>query len=617
VRLNPRKILRVARWEVSHTAGTLDRRTIAVGIAALLLAGGVAGAAATGHATAPNEDIYAVGIPEESPFYGPVENATALKPVSLDSQRAVVYVQDPVLEDREATVSIDRSAMGQAALSTFRDAVERHNDLLMRYQENQTAAFPVSVRLTYVTRERATTLPGASGATGGDGSGGSDGTDGTDGSDAGDDTGTGADSGDGTGAAGEPGADGDSGDDGPLSVPEIGGGGGGLFGGQSNGSPADIAPPFPFGSLLLAFIFLVPMNFVIQAYGSSILDERVNRRGELLLVAPLTRHDIVAGKTLPYVLAALAATVGIAWLVGGGIMSVASVFPVALVFLGATFLGAMFARSFKELTFVTVTVSVFLTTYVFVPAIFTTITPVALISPLTLVVRDLTAGGAETTPLQYLFSTGPFYIAAAVLFLLGIGVYREEDMFTQRSVPLKFLDALDARLSGPLSVGLLTMLFLPFVFVAELLGVAVLIAVPKSAAIPALLVVVAVVEEIAKSVHVYAGFAKSRFERTLPTALKLGVISGTGFFIAEKGMAIVQIVGLDRLPLGEAAFAPSGIGIAGAIGLLFAPLVLHVVTACVAVLGATRDRASYAATLLAAMVLHFAYDYFVVVIFLG
>ncbi len=58
--------------------------------------------------------------------------------------------------------------------------------------------------------------------------------------------------------------------------------------------------------------------------------------------------------------------------------------------LGATFVGAMFARSFKELTFVTVAVSVFLTAYTFVPAIFTQVTPIALISPLTLVVRDLT-----------------------------------------------------------------------------------------------------------------------------------------------------------------------------------------------------------------------------------
>jgi ABC-type Na+ efflux pump permease subunit len=613
VRLHLGKIWRVARWEVSHAAGTLDRRTVALGAVALLLAGGVAGAAAAGATSAPNENLYAVSVPGDSPFYAPVENSTALAPVG-DDRDPVLVVTDPDPTDREATVSTDPSAKGRAALSTFREAVERHNARLMAGEANQSAAFPVSVTLSYVTRQQARGITAGDGATGGtDGGPGSDGS-GGDGSGGTDEAGTGG------GAGGDDGGLGGIGSgDGPLGVPDVGGGGagGGLFGGQPTGSPAEISPPFPFGSLVLAFVFLVPMNFVIQAYGSSVLDERVNRRGELLLVAPLSRLDIVAGKTLPYLLAAVAATVVISLLVGGGLLSILAVVPVALVFLGATFVGAMFARSFKELTFVTVTVSVFLTTYVFVPAIFTTITPVALISPLTLVVRDLQPSGAATSLLEYLFSTGPFYVTAGVLFLLGSGVYREEDMFTQRPVPLKFLDALDARLSGKWSVGLLSILFIPFVFVAELLGVAVLVAIPRSVAVPALLVVVAVVEEVAKSVHVYAGFRKARFERTFGAALTLGAISGAGFFLGEKLTAVVQVVGLDRLPLGEAAFAPSGVTVAGAAALLFAPLALHVVTSAVAVLGATRSRRAYGVTLSAAIVLHFLYDYFVVVVLLA
>ncbi len=42
------------------------------------------------------------------------------------------------------------------------------------------------------------------------------------------------------------------------------------------------------------------MNFVIQAYASSIMNERINDRGELLLVSPVSRGDIIAAKTLPY-----------------------------------------------------------------------------------------------------------------------------------------------------------------------------------------------------------------------------------------------------------------------------------------------------------------------------
>ena len=349
---------------------------------------------------------------------------------------------------------------------------------------------------------------------------------------------------------------------------------------------------------------------MIQAYGGTILNERINRRGELLLTAPVTPVDIVAGKTLPYFLVTVAVTLGIAAVVGGGAVAVAAVIPVGLLFLSSTFVGAMFARSFKELTFVTVTVSVFLTTYTFVPAIFTDVTPIALISPLTLVVRDLQS--VPVTPVEYLFSTGTFYVASLVLFLLGVGVYREEDMFTQRSVPLKFVDALDARLSGLASVAATSAFAIPFVFIAELLAIAVLYALPVGVTVPVLLVVIAAVEEVAKSVHVYAGYAKSRFGGGLRTSLALGAASGFGFFVGEKFTAVVQFVGLDDVALGQAAFAPAGVGLTAAVGLLFAPLLLHAVTAGITATGASRNRTWYAATLVVATLVHAAYNLTVV-----
>ncbi|MXR42325.1 ABC transporter permease subunit [Halobaculum sp. WSA2] len=602
--VSPRKLLRVARWEVSRATGSLDRRTAVLGAVALLLTLGVAAGGVLAGGVALDEDIYAVAVSPDSPYHEPVSDSTPLEAVPAGAPNADVYVDDRDPSDREATVSVANTRKGQAALGAFRSAVERHNNRLLLAEENQSAAFPVGVTLSYV--ERATQRVGANDGTagaGGDDATGDDGTGDAGGGDAGE-AGDGADgSGTGDGGAGS-----------GLGVPDLGGAAGSLFGGQPTGSPAEISPPFPFSSLVLAFAFLVPMNFVIQAYGSTILNERINRRGELLLVAPLSRTDIVAGKTLPYAGIALAATTIIAVAVGGGPLSVAAVFPIALVFLAATFVGAMFARSFKELTFVTVTVSVALTTYAFVPAIFATVTPVALISPLTLVVRDLQ--GEAVSIAEYLFSTGPFYLVAGTLFAMGVGVYREEDMFTQRAVPLKFLDALAVHLHRPRDVALLAALSIPFVFVAELLGIAVLFALPEGAAIVALLVVVAVVEEVAKGVGVYAGFHQSRFERDLPTALKLGALSGAGFFVAEKATAVVQVVGLGSLPLGQAAFGTSGVGSglgpAAGLALLALPLALHVVTAAIGAVGATRGRRAWAGTLLVAMAIHFGYDLTVV-----
>ena len=599
--VSPRKVLRVARWEMSRATGTVDRKTAVLGAVALLLTVGVAAGGLFAGGVALDEDIYAVAVSPDSPYHGPVSDSTPLEAVPVGAPNADVYVDDRDPSDREATVSVADTRKGQAALGAFRSAVERHNARLLFAEENQSAAFPVGVTLSYVERasQRVGVADGTSGAGGSEAAGGDD-----------DDAGAGDGAGDGSGGSGT----GDGGAGSGLGVPDFGGAAGSLFGGQPTGSPAEISPPFPFSSLVLAFAFLVPMNFVIQAYGSTILNERINRRGELLLVAPLSPGDIVAGKTVPYAGVALAATTVIALAVGGGPLSVAAVFPIALVFLAATFVGAMFARSFKELTFVTVTVSVALTTYAFVPAIFATVTPVALISPLTLVVRDLQ--GEAVSIAEYLFSTGPFYLVAGTLFAMGVGVYREEDMFTQRSVPLKFLDALAVRLHRPRDVALLSALSIPFVFVAELLGIAVLFALPQAAAIVALLVAVAVVEEIAKGVVVFAGFHQSRFERDLPTALTLGALSGAGFFVAEKATAVVQVVGLGSLPLGQAAFGTSGVGgglgpVAG-LGLLALPLVLHVATAAIGAVGATRGRRAWAGTLLVAMGVHFAYDLTVV-----
>lgn len=617
-------IRRVAWWELVSSRSALDRRAVALVVVTLLLAGGIGGAlAVAGADVAPGEDIYRVGVDSQSPYHDPVDGSSSLAPRPPDrgalNAGDLELLLDPQCEIRGSDSEIDGACVlyvdtqkGQAALSAFRSAVENHNHRLMAAEPNATAAFPVTVTVEYAERDtvRERTIDET---TVEDTAQPSDDADDRVAPDA-DDPADPAQP-DPTDDEASPDADPDSdAADDDLAVPDVRGGGGmleGLFGTTRTGSPADIEPPFPFGSLVLAFLFLIPMNFVVQAYGSTILNERINRRGELLLVTPLRPTDIVAGKTLPYLLGMIGVTVAIALAVGGGLVSIVAVVPIALLYLAATFLGGMFARSFKELTFVTVTISVVLTTYVFVPAIFTEVTPIALISPLTLVVMDLQ--GTDVTAIEYLFSTGPFYLGAAVLFLLGTGIYREEDMFTQRSVPLKFLDALDSQLSRPRSVGVLSALFIPFVFIAELLAIALLFALPIRVSLPILLVVIAVVEEIAKSVHVYAGFANRQFEPTPRMAVYLGALSGTGFFLGEKVTAIAHAVGLTQLPLGQAAFLPAGIGGPVLVGLFLAPLVLHVVATTIASLGASRNLRSYVLALGIAIAIHTLYNYVVVI----
>lgn len=600
-----RNLWRIAKWEILKNSGGVDRRILAVAIVGLALLGAIAPIAGGGGAVL-DEGIYRVGVTDDSPYYAAVaaEDTFAIHPGAGAAELANGEIEVLMRSER---IDHAPTSKGRAAREELRDAIRKYNHRQLLGAANRTAAFPVRVTLQY--RERTNILDTYRIDSGNDG-----GTDET-----ADRSGNNDDGPDDTrdGDAGTGRSDADQTDTADTRSDDSGriGGIGDAFSGEDPppGSPTAISPPFPFQSLILAFVFVIPLNFLIQAYGSSMLAERLNRRGELLLVAPVSRAEIVGGKTLPYfagamVLEGLIAT-GLTYLTQGtigGAISLLAITPLVVLFLAATFLGAMFARSYKELTFVTVTITVTLTSYAFIPAIFTDVTPIALISPLTIVVRDLQA---ETVALgEFLFSSAPPLLSALVLFGLGLGLYREEDMFTQRSIPLKLLDALAGPIRRRWHVGVLTAVLLPFVFVLELLAIAVLFPL-GDLAIPFVLVTVAVIEELAKSLPIYAAYAHDRFDRGVGTALVLGTASGVGFFIAEKLTLVAQLVGLPKLQVGQAGLQ---IGVLSGLAIVIAPLALHVATAAIAALGARWNRRRYTVGLGLAILVHISYNYTVV-----
>jgi ABC-type Na+ efflux pump permease subunit len=609
--VNLRKLLRIARWEVTKNAGGLDRRTVAVVVVAVVGLGLVAPVVGTG-SVGVDDGIYRVAVDEDSQYYDVVANDPTFTVREASSRDALERGTVDLWIDGRGVEPAD-SRKGAAAYEELRESVNAYNNQELAKEANQTAAFPVSVTVQFRDQAAPDTSLGAGDGTGDDSPDsdpdedttdtGSDGSDGGSPGTGGDDTGS---TGDDSISGGDAGGPAPGGITGPLSEDEL------------SGSPADINPPFPFQSLVLAFIFVIPLNFLIQAYGSTMLSERLKRRGELLLVSPVTRLDIIGGKTLPYFAGAMAAegaiAVGLVYVARGelgGLISMLAIMPLVLLFLGATFLGSMFARSFKELTFVTVTITVVLTSYAFVPAIFTDVDSLALISPLTLVVRDLQG---EAIGLQgFVFSTLPPLLSALVFFGLGSGLYREEDMFDQRSISGKVLDALAGPISRPYHVGVMTIILIPFVFVIQLLAIAMLFATGEIS-IPLILVVVAVVEEIAKSLHIYAAYDHNRFDATAKVAIALGIASGIGFFLGEKIALLAQLVGLQNLAVAEAGLSGGVADVSGPVVILFllAPLVLHTVTAAISALGARKDRRSYLLALAVAIAVHFLYNFAVV-----
>ncbi|MFQ6062854.1 MAG: ABC transporter permease, partial [Methanosarcinales archaeon] len=216
-----------------------------------------------------------------------------------------------------------------------------------------------------------------------------------------------------------------------------------IFEEQNLATPSHFNPPIPFKSVLLSFLFIFPMYFIAQFYAASIMEERINNKGEFLLVSPIHPRNIVLGKMLPYFIMTIILLSGISLYVSLGldlnivsrilhlVKTLSLLIPVILLFLSTCLFAAIIARSFKELTFILVTISVLLSGYLFFPAMFSNIHAVSSISPMSLVVKMLEQSGCplcgQITLNEYLFSTIPVYLVSAIFLMFSIFIYREED----------------------------------------------------------------------------------------------------------------------------------------------------------------------------------------------
>ena len=381
---------------------------------------------------------------------------------------------------------------------------------------------------------------------------------------------------------------------------------------QKISTPTHFSPPIPFKAILYAFLFIFPIYFVSQFYSTSIMDERTNKKGELVLVAPLRGRDIVIGKTAPYILATLIIQAIITIYIMGlannmealksSILILAAIFPVVLLFFALSFFGAILSRSFKELTFASVFLSVVISGYLFFPAMFANIHAISSISPVTLIVRLIEG---ETIQMQtYLFSTLPFYFVAISVYAFGTYIFREEDLFTQKPVFEKITDCFEIFLSTKYgSVFLLSVIFIPFVYMTQLMLIVMLFNLPVPYSIIAMIALSAMAEELVKSAGIYTIFKRRINNITLKNALKLSILSGAGFFVGEKVATILTLA-----PIANSAFG--SVMTMGA--LLLIPLVLHISTVTVSSLIMYRKGTRwYIVSVLAATTVHAIYNMFI------
>jgi ABC-type Na+ efflux pump permease subunit len=371
-------------------------------------------------------------------------------------------------------------------------------------------------------------------------------------------------------------------------------------------TPDQLSPPLPFDSIILIFLFIFPLYFMSQFYMMSIMNERVGRRGELLLSTPARPSAVILGKALPYFIGMVGISVLLTLWIKASPLIVLPLIPVILFFLAVALLIGMISRSFKELSFISIFFSTIATSYLFFPSIFANIHIVSLISPLTLIV--LTLQGTAITATDYLYSTSLFWLSAAVLFYVGVVNFREERLFSQSDLFAKTSDFIASTLSLKrpyISLFLFNAFLIPFVFMVQLMLLVLFFNLPMPLSLILLLIGAAFIEEIAKSLGISSLIRKAPRFFTWPVIVGASIATALGFLFGEKLLLFVTLSQITESVFGSVLFT--------SIGVLWMPFLLHFF--CVLIIAASIKKGGeigYGLGLLAAVAIHCLYNMYLI-----
>lgn len=371
-------------------------------------------------------------------------------------------------------------------------------------------------------------------------------------------------------------------------------------------TPSQLSPPLPFDSIILVFVFIFPLYFTSQFFMMSIMNERIERKGEILLSAPVKTVSIIIGKMLPYLLGMLAICAVLTLWIRASPLIILPLVPVIFFFLANALLIGMLSRSFKELSFISIFFSTVATSYLFFPSIFANVHVISLISPLTLIV--LTIQGTPWTVTDYLYSTSLFWLTSAVLFYIAARNFKEERLFSEKGLVTRMREFLSEILSQKhpfLSLFLLTGFSIPFVFMVQMMCLVLFFNLPMPASLVFLLLFAALIEETAKGIGIYTMYIRDPGFLTWKTLILASGATAIGFLVGEKLLLFVTLAQISDSVFGSILFL--------SLGSLWLPLLLHfagvlIVACCIKKWGAR----GFVPGLALAMVVHCLYNlYFI------
>jgi len=369
--------------------------------------------------------------------------------------------------------------------------------------------------------------------------------------------------------------------------------------------PSLTTPPIPLSQVIIAFLYMMPVFFISIFFTSSFTEEKVSRKLIVLLSAPVTRLQIILGKMFPYfvysILVIITATLA---LHGNVLLSLAVFIPVMLFILCVYLMVALTYRTFKDQTFFSVLAVSLMTVYLVGPALFAGVNDLSYISPLTLAV-DMYRGESFSAA-QYFLAVTPLLVMSGITMYVATRVFNEEYLMSFRPLHVKAAEAINLALNKAhpgLSTLLLSMCLVPLVALVELAAVLFMTNLSLPLMLGAVLVISAVVEEIAKSAGVVIMLQNHIVSRKRDV-LKLAVLSALGFMLAEKLLLFLVINVISDSSIVETLFSWS---------LLLAPLALHVVSTSVVCLATARyGTRFYVLAVIFGSMLHAIYNFSVV-----
>ena len=367
--------------------------------------------------------------------------------------------------------------------------------------------------------------------------------------------------------------------------------------------PSRLSPPLPFDAIVFVFVFVFPLYFMSQFYMMSIMNERTLKQGEALLSAPIHPASIILGKMLPYGVGMSLLALAIIFLREGNIEMFYPLIPIILFFLAFALFIGMTARSYRELSFISIFFSTVATSYLFFPTIFAHVHVVGLLSPVTLVIFALE--GISYTFNEYLYSTALFYLISIILIVLSIKNYREEFLFSQRLLLDRWIDSVSAFIHNKhpfISISVITMCTVPFIFMAEMLVLVLFFNLPMPLSLMLIIGFVALIEEIGKSIGLLSIYNIDKQFFTWKWIIFVAGATGLGFLLGEKLLLFVSLPQISDSIFGVAMFLT--------LGLLILPFLLHSVTAFITALSLKLGgRRAYPIGIILATIVHLLYNW--------